>query len=216
MEEQGYNMKPLLLYQDNMSAILLKTNGKASSSKRTKHIKVKYSFIKEKVDNGEIVIEHCPTEQMWMDINTKLKQGKVFCKFQGHVMGIPADYNDDDYRKDVVTIPPVSTMLPIPRAKESLQECVGGNLIGPRGKQRNEQSPVHSNLTATRPKEECLNAGVQAPIKIVDGRHWSPGVYRNLRLMGFTLEVAWARALISLLLLNLCLQSYTRALFSHP
>jgi hypothetical protein len=152
----------------------------------------------EKVDDGEIVIEHCPTEQMWTDINTKPKQGKVFRKFWGHVMGIPADYNDDDYRKDVVTIPPVSTMLPIPRAKESLQECVGGNLIGPRGKQRNEQSSVHSNLTATRPKEECLNAGVQAPIKIVDGRHWSPGVYRNLRLMGFTLEVAWGRAFISL------------------
>ncbi len=75
---------------------------------------------------------------------------------------------------------------------------VGENLIGPRGKQRNEQSPVHSNLTATRPTEECLNAGVQAPIKIVDGRHWSPGVYHNLRLMGFTLEVAWARVFISL------------------
>jgi hypothetical protein len=39
---------------------------------------------------------------------------------------------------------------------------------------------------------------VQAPIKIVDGRHWSPGVYRNLRLMGFTLEVAWAKVFISL------------------
>ncbi len=198
MEEQGYDMEPLLLYQDNMSAILLETNGKVSSSKRTKHIKVKYFFIKEMVDNGEIVIEHSPTEQMWMDINTKPKQGKVFHKFRGHVMGIPTDYNDDNYRKDVVTIPPVSMMLPIPRAKEALQECVGENLIGPRGKQRNEQSPVHSNLTATRPTEERLDAGVQAPIKIVDGRHWSLGVYRNLRLMGFTLEVAWARAFISL------------------
>jgi hypothetical protein len=113
-------------------------------------------------------------------------------------MGIPADYNDDDYRKDVVTIPPVSTMLPIPRAKEASQECVGENLIGPRGEQRNEQSPVNSNLTATRPTEEHLDAGVRAPIKKVDGRHWSLGVYRNLRLMGFTLEVAWARAFISL------------------
>ncbi len=42
MEEQGYDMEPSLLYQDNMSAILLETNGKASSSRRTKHIKVKY------------------------------------------------------------------------------------------------------------------------------------------------------------------------------
>jgi hypothetical protein len=70
---------------------------------------------------------------------------------------------------------------------------VGENLIGPRGEQSNEKSPVHSNLTTTRPTEERLE-----PIKIVDGRHWSPGVYCNLRLMGFTLEVAWAKAFISL------------------
>jgi hypothetical protein len=39
MIEQGYDMDPSLLYQDsNMSDILLETNGRASSSKRTKHI----------------------------------------------------------------------------------------------------------------------------------------------------------------------------------
>ena len=30
MVEQGYDMEALLLYQDNMSAMLLETNGKAS------------------------------------------------------------------------------------------------------------------------------------------------------------------------------------------
>ncbi len=39
MIEQRYDMDPSLLYQDNMSAILLETNRRASSSKRTKHIK---------------------------------------------------------------------------------------------------------------------------------------------------------------------------------
>jgi hypothetical protein len=137
MEEQGYDMIPLLLYQDNMSIILLKTNGKASSSRRTKHIKVKYFHIKEKVNNGEIVIEHCPTEQIWTDINTKPKQGKIICKFRGYVMGIPAKYNDDEYKKEVITIPPVSSMLPVPRAKEASKECVG-------------ESQKGQNLTAAR------------------------------------------------------------------
>ncbi len=54
MQEQGYDMDPSLLYQDNMSAILLETNGRASSSKRTKHIKVKYYLIKDKVGQNEI------------------------------------------------------------------------------------------------------------------------------------------------------------------
>jgi hypothetical protein len=54
-----------------MSAILLERNCKASSTKGTKHIKVEYFLIKEKVDNGEIKIEHYPMGQMWTDINTK-------------------------------------------------------------------------------------------------------------------------------------------------
>ena len=78
MIEQGYAMEPSLLYQDNMSAILLKTNGRVSSSKRTKHIKVKYYLIKDKVDREEITIEHCPTDQMWTDINTKPKPKQAF------------------------------------------------------------------------------------------------------------------------------------------
>jgi hypothetical protein len=37
MIEQGYDMDRSLLYQDNMGAILLKINGRASSSKKSKH-----------------------------------------------------------------------------------------------------------------------------------------------------------------------------------
>ena len=67
MLAQGYDMDASLLYQDNMSTILLlKTNGKTSSSMHTKHIKVKYFFIKDKVSQGEITIEHCPSKQMWL------------------------------------------------------------------------------------------------------------------------------------------------------
>jgi hypothetical protein len=97
MQEQGYDMDPLLLYQDNMIIILLKNNGRVSSSKRTKHIKVKYFIIKDNVDQDKITIKHCPTNQMWMDINAKPKQGTVFWVFRGHVMGIPADYNDKSF-----------------------------------------------------------------------------------------------------------------------
>ena len=49
LQEQGYDMDPSLVYQDNTGAILLETNGKASSTKRTKHIKVKYFMSKTKL-----------------------------------------------------------------------------------------------------------------------------------------------------------------------
>ena len=60
-------------------------------------VKMKYFLIKDKVDREEITIEHCPTEQMWTDINRKPKWGAVFRAFRGHVMGIPADYNDASF-----------------------------------------------------------------------------------------------------------------------
>ncbi len=110
-------MEALLLYQDNMIVMLLKTNSRASSSKRTKHIKVKYFFIKDKVDYGKVTIEHYPTRQMWTDINTKPKQGVVYRVFRGQVMGIPADYKDSDYAGKV-PISPAVLMLPL--TKEQL------------------------------------------------------------------------------------------------
>jgi hypothetical protein len=45
-------------------------------------------------------------------------------------------------------------------------------------------------LTGVRPSDE------QAPIKLVDGRPWSPGVYRALHLLGRSLETAWEKAFI--------------------
>ena len=59
------------LHQDNVSAQLLDVNGRFSSSKKTKHIKAKFFFIKDKVDLGEIKVKDCPTEVMWADILTK-------------------------------------------------------------------------------------------------------------------------------------------------
>ena len=145
LQEQGYNMEPLLIYQENISAILLETNGKASSSKRTKHIKVKYFYVKDKIDQGEIIVEHCPTEQMWTDINTKPKQGKVFREFRAQIMGIEPDYKDANYKNRIYVRPPDHpvgfhtpgstdkpigspgrTMLPVPTLDSvASQECVG-------------------------------------------------------------------------------------------
>jgi hypothetical protein len=62
MQEQGYDMDVSLVHQDNISAMLLEKNGKACSSKQTKHIKVMYFFFKDKIDHGKVVLEHSSTK----------------------------------------------------------------------------------------------------------------------------------------------------------
>ena len=61
MEAQGYVINNNILYQDNMSAILLEENRGKSSTKNRKHINVWYYFIKDRVELGKVVIKHCPT-----------------------------------------------------------------------------------------------------------------------------------------------------------
>jgi len=181
MQEQGYYMDLLLLHQDNMSAILLETNRRTNSSTWTKHIKIEY-FIIKKVDREEITIKHFLTNQMLTDINTKIKLGTVFRVFRGHVMGIPKDYNDDsfatrcNFRPPNLEPAPVS-MLPIPKDRVAMHECVGDNVKGPRlaNARPSEKVGIDANVEV---RAEPAKQNQQAPIKMMSGRAWSMGIYQ--------------------------------------
>jgi hypothetical protein len=51
-------MKDNIVYQDNKSAILLENNGKGSNSKRTRHMDIRYFFVKDRVDRKEVQIAY--------------------------------------------------------------------------------------------------------------------------------------------------------------
>ena len=88
---QGYRILYNVLFQDNKSSILLEKNGKASSSKRTKHINIWYLFITNRVAQGDVSLVWCPTGDMIGDFMTKPLQGSLFRKFRDQIMGmIPA------------------------------------------------------------------------------------------------------------------------------
>ena len=91
LEAQVYRIDENILYQDNMSAIILENNGKKSSTKNMKHINVHYYFIKDQVETGDMVIEHCPTEEILGDHFTKPLQGALFRKFRAEITNIPDD-----------------------------------------------------------------------------------------------------------------------------
>ena len=74
-----------------MSAILLGTNRNKSSTKNTKHINRRYYFIKYWVETGDVVIKHCPTEEILGGHFTKPLQGALFRKFRAEIMNIPDD-----------------------------------------------------------------------------------------------------------------------------
>ena len=87
MEAQGYPIDKNILYQDNKSTILLERNGKRSSSKRTRALNIRYFFLTDQVEKGNVKIEYCPTTEMWGDYMSKPLQGKLFAKFMKLIMG---------------------------------------------------------------------------------------------------------------------------------
>ena len=85
---QGYAIGPALIFQDNTSTMSLVKNGK-SNSERTKHISTRFYFIKDRVDNYEIRIEHLRTNDMIADILTKPITGALFVKLRSLLMNWP-------------------------------------------------------------------------------------------------------------------------------
>ena len=85
---QGYPVQKNILYQDNMSTMLLENNGRKSSTKRTKHIELRYFFIHDQIKKDKVLIEHCPTLKMRGDFFTKPLQGMLFYRLRDLIMNI--------------------------------------------------------------------------------------------------------------------------------
>jgi len=78
---QGMNPPPARVYQDNQSTLAMIKHG-SSTSDRTKHVSIRYFWVKDRVDQGEIEVIYCPTEDMIADILTKPLQGETFKKLR--------------------------------------------------------------------------------------------------------------------------------------
>ncbi len=87
LKAQGYRVSDNIIFQDNKSTMLLERNGKAPSSKRTKHINVRYFFITDRILKGEVRVEWCPMAEMVADFMMKPLQGSTFKKFRDLIMG---------------------------------------------------------------------------------------------------------------------------------
>ena len=57
------------VFEDDQGAIALAK--KPEFHKRTKHIYIRYHFVREKVEDGQEELEYCPTQDMLADLMTK-------------------------------------------------------------------------------------------------------------------------------------------------
>ena len=79
LKELGLEQKePTVIFCDNQGAMNLSKNYITHS--RTRHIDIKYHFIREHITNGDIQVKYCQTEHMIADIFTKSLGFNLFSK----------------------------------------------------------------------------------------------------------------------------------------
>lgn len=74
---QGYGTGPAVIYQDNLSCMALMKRG-GPGSERSRHINIRHFWLKERVDSGEVIVEHLGTQEMFANALTKPVQGMQF------------------------------------------------------------------------------------------------------------------------------------------
>lgn len=65
----------------------LEQNRKMSSGKQTHHLNIKYFFLTNQIEKGNIQIKFCPMDDVLADFMTKPLTGKKFQVFCGQIMG---------------------------------------------------------------------------------------------------------------------------------
>lgn len=79
--EIGLVVNKMIVYEDNMGAIHIAQN--SSSLGRVKHIDIRYHYIKQKVEEGTLLVKYCKTDHMVADVLTKGLAKQKFMYFRG-------------------------------------------------------------------------------------------------------------------------------------
>lgn len=85
--EMGLRQGPIKIYEDNQPCIKIAEN--PINSDRTKHIHVRYFFVRERVQRNEITLEYMPTDRMLADCLTKSLEAPKVVAFRKVIMGTP-------------------------------------------------------------------------------------------------------------------------------
>jgi len=82
---QGMDVPPARIYQDNQSTMAMVDRG-SSTSDRTRHVAIRYYWVKDRMEAKEIEVVYCPTEDMIADILTKPLVGTQFINLRNALL----------------------------------------------------------------------------------------------------------------------------------
>jgi hypothetical protein len=87
LEEMGFaQTSPTVLHEDNQSTIYLLNN--PGNGNKTKHIALRYNFLRDEIENGTIIVQYLPSGDMTSDILTKALPTGPFLHLRPQILGM--------------------------------------------------------------------------------------------------------------------------------
>ena len=83
---QGHKLGPTIIYQDNKSVLSLMDTGR-TTKQRTKHLNVRYFYIRDRIQKNELRLDYLPTGSMIADLMTKPLLGKLLISLRTAMLG---------------------------------------------------------------------------------------------------------------------------------
>jgi hypothetical protein len=88
LEYLGIVQKTVVVFEDNQSSIILANKKLGATTGRTKHIQIRFHYIKQLIDQKLINIEYLPTNEMMADILTKPLTGGLFQRLRNKILNV--------------------------------------------------------------------------------------------------------------------------------
>uniref|UniRef100_A0AAV1TND8 Reverse transcriptase Ty1/copia-type domain-containing protein n=1 Tax=Peronospora matthiolae TaxID=2874970 RepID=A0AAV1TND8_9STRA len=114
------NDEAVKIYEDNQGSIALAKN--PEFHKRTKHIDIRYHFVREKVADGQVLLQYCAMKNRKADLTTKPIPTVQF-EYRRDMLGIKKPRSAGLYGS---TIPRVTGSIPVGRANDKVKPSGSG------------------------------------------------------------------------------------------
>ena len=85
---------PMTVFEDNQACIQIADN--PISQRRTRHIDIRYHFVRDYIEDGTIAMQYCQSAQMLADIMTKIMPRPTFVKLRNKIIGDVMEFLQGD------------------------------------------------------------------------------------------------------------------------
>ena len=110
------------IQEDNQACIQIADN--PISQRRTRHVDIRYHFVRDYIEDGTVTVKYWPTAQMLADIMTKMMPKPTFVRLRDKIIGDVMQFIKPDFLLKISYCQALYARLPYGLGASSLKTIV--------------------------------------------------------------------------------------------